>query len=46
MLLAQGAVAFAWWHGCDSPDCNRTLLQMQAALGREITGLPGWENLR
>ncbi len=44
MLIAQGAAAFAWWHGCDSPDCSQTLVQMQASLGREITGLPGWGN--
>ena len=42
MLIAQGAAAFTWWHGCDIPNCNQTLIQMQTSLGRKITGLPGW----
>ncbi len=43
MLIAQGAASFAWWHDCDSPDCNRTLDYMQQSLGRDRVGLPGWK---
>jgi len=43
MLIAQGAASFAWWHGCDTPDCNRTLRYMQQCLGRRQIALPGWK---
>lgn len=42
MLIAQGAVAFAWWHGCMLPDCRTTLSRVEAHLGRTAAHLPGW----
>lgn len=44
MLIAQGAVAFAWWHGCKRPDNNAALRTMQQHLGRKLFVLPGWEH--
>jgi len=46
MLIAQGGASFAWWHDCDIPECNQTLVQMQASLGRKASGLPGWGGSR
>ncbi len=43
MLIAQGAAAFAWWHGCHHPDSSEALRYMQLYLGRKIKPLPGWE---
>jgi len=42
MLIAQGAAAFSWWHGCKSPDNSATLRYMQQHLDRKIVALPGW----
>jgi len=42
MLIAQGAAAFAHWHGCDWPDCGRALAWTEGQLGRKVTPLPGW----
>jgi len=42
MLIAQGAAAFAWWHGCMLPDCRATLSRVEAHLGRTAVHLPGW----
>lgn len=42
MLIAQGAEAFAWWHGCSRPDCSAALTQMEQQLGRNALQLPGW----
>jgi len=42
MLIAQGAASFAWWHGCDSPDCSQSLRYMQHHLGHKAIALPGW----
>ncbi len=44
MLIAQGALAFAWWHDCEVPDFTQALHQMQLDLGRDIAVLPGWVN--
>jgi len=46
MLIAQGSAAFAWWHGCESPDNSATLSYMQQYLGRKMVVLPGWEQVR
>ncbi len=42
MLIAQGAEAFAWWHGSKRPDCSLALNQIEQQLGREPLTLPGW----
>jgi len=42
MLIAQGAAAFAWWHGCDWPDCSSSLGWVEQQLGRKATAMPGW----
>jgi len=44
MLIAQGAIAFAWWHDCDIPDFSQALHQMQLDLGRREMLLPGWSS--
>jgi len=44
MLIAQGAAAFAWWHGCKCPDNSIALKTMQQQLGRDVCVLPGWEH--
>ena len=46
MLIAQGAAAFAWWHGCHHSDSTEVLSYMQQYLGRKIKALPGWEQAR
>jgi len=46
MLIAQGAAAFAWWHGCGGPDNSATLSYMQQHLDRKMVVLPGWEHVR
>jgi len=46
MLVAQGAAAFAWWHGCAIPDNSATLRYMQQYLGRKTLALPGWGHAR
>ncbi len=43
MLIAQGAEAFAWWHGCERPGLMHTLRNVEKQLGRCTTTLPGWE---
>lgn len=42
MLIAQGAEAFAWWHGCERPDCSLALRSIEQQLGRCALNLPGW----
>ncbi|MDQ6970554.1 MAG: shikimate dehydrogenase [Mariprofundus sp.] len=44
MLIAQGAIAFGWWHDCDTPDFSQALQQMQLDLGRREMLLPGWSS--
>ncbi len=43
MLIAQGAVAFAWWHDCELPNFAQALHQMQLDLSRDNVAMPGWE---
>lgn len=43
MLIAQGAVSFALWHGVDEPDRLAALRRVEKVLGREEIALPGWE---
>ena len=42
MLIAQGAESFAWWHGCERPDCNKALRAIESSLGRSTVNLPAW----
>ena len=42
MLIAQGAESFAWWHGCERPDCSSALKNIEQKLGRDAVSLPGW----
>jgi len=43
MLIAQGAESFAWWHGCERPNCSSALRNIEQQLGRDAVSLPGWE---
>jgi len=42
MLIAQGAESFAWWHGCERPDCSVSLRNIESSLARVKTNLPAW----
>ena len=43
MLIAQGAEAFAWWHGCERPDLGKALHHIEKHLDRGHIALPGWQ---
>ncbi len=43
MLVAQGAASFAWWRGCQAPDCRQALTWMEQSLNRTPAPMPGWE---